>query len=97
VKNLADEPFALLGVNVNGFEVAQLKRVVEHEQLTWRSFADPGPIGRGAICRQWNHTSTPTLYLLDAKGVIRRKWVGESDEAAIDAAVHELIAETKGE
>ena len=95
MKNLAGEPFAVLGVNVNGYSVAQLKQAMEKEQLTWRSFADPGTICRGAIAIQWNLTVTPIVYVIDAKGVIRRKWLGESDGAAVDAVIHELIAEAK--
>jgi hypothetical protein len=91
-----DAPFALLGVNVQGIDVAQLKRAVEKEKLTWRSFADPGPISHSPIYTRWNIDAIPTLYLLDAKGVIRRKWLGGADEAALDAAIEALIAEAKG-
>jgi hypothetical protein len=91
-----DAPFALLGVNVNGFDVAQLKQAVEKENLTWRSFADPGPIMRTPIVTRWNLDAIPTLYLLDAKGVIRNKWLGESDAAALDAAIEALVAEARG-
>jgi len=38
---------------------------------------------------------TPTADILDASGVIRREWLGESDGAAVDAAIHEVIAEAK--
>jgi peroxiredoxin len=75
--------------------VAQLKEATEKEQLTWRSFADPGTICRVAIAVQWNLTVTPTVYVIDASGVIRCKWLGESDGAAVDAAIHALIAEAK--
>ena len=95
VKRLADAPFAVLGVNVNGYDVANLKLAMEKEQMNWRSFADPGEICRGAICTRWNVTTIPTLYLLDAKGIIRRKWVGEADAHAVDAAIDELLAATK--
>ena len=39
--------------------------------------------------------STPTFYLLDHKGVIRRKWVGAPGEKAIDAALEKLIPEAE--
>jgi len=91
-----DAPFALLGVNVQGIDVAHLKQAVEKEKLTWRSFADPGPISHSPIVTRWNLNAIPTLYLLDAKGVIRNKWLGESDEAALDAAIEALVAETRG-
>jgi hypothetical protein len=69
--------------------------VVKKEKLTWRSFADSGTAGQGAIAARWNLTNTPTLYVLDAKGVIRHKWVGGPGENAIDKALDELIRETE--
>ena len=35
----------------------------------------------------------PTLYLIDAKGVIRHKWVGRPGNDKIDKAVEDLVAE----
>ena len=65
-----------------------LKKVVDKEKLTWRSFADSGH-----IAARWNLSATPTLYLLDLKGIIRYKWVGGPGHEAIDAAVDELLRE----
>jgi peroxiredoxin len=86
----------LIGVNVSGQDARKLKEVTDHEKLTWRSFADKGALGRGAIATQWNMTSTPTLYLIDHKGVIRHKWLGSPGEKAIDAALDKLIEEAEG-
>ena len=69
---------------------------MEKEKLTWRSFTDPGEIGQGAIATQWNLAATPTLYVLDARGVIRHKWVGSPGAKAIDAALDKLINEAAG-
>ena len=87
----------MIGVNVLGSEPKKLKEVMEKEKLTWRSYADTGPIGRGPIAVQWNHGSTPTLYLLDHRGVIRRKWIGAPGGAAIDAAIETLLREVEGQ
>lgn len=65
------------------------------EDLTWRSFADVGDAGQGAIAARWNLTNTPTLYLLDARGVIRYKWPGTPGHEAIDSALNKLIEEVK--
>jgi hypothetical protein len=69
---------------------------MEKEKLTWRSFVDPGDIGQGAIATRWNLTGTPTLYVIDHKGVIRHKWVGSPGEKAIDNALEKLIEEAEG-
>ena len=70
---------------------------MDKEKLNWRSFADHSEGGdMGPICNQWNLVGTPTLYLLDAKGVIRHKWLGGPGEKAIDEAIEKLIKEAAG-
>ena len=97
--NLKDRPFALIGVNVNGYDARKLKEVMTREKLNWRSFAD-----QGAIVGKWNLPGTPTYYVIDHKGVIRHKWVGSPadyklgglpDAKAIDAALEKLLKEAE--
>ena len=97
VKQLADKPFAVIGVNVSEANPSALKKVVEKENLTWRSFSDPPTSeGRGAIAKKWNLSGTPTIYLIDHQGVIRHKWLGGAPEKVIDNAVEKLIQEVEG-
>ncbi len=96
VKHLTGKPFAVIGMNVNGYEVKELKKAMEHEKLTWRSFADPGELGQGPIAKRWNLTFTPTVYLIDHQGVIRHKWLGNPGEKVIDAAVERLVTKAEG-
>ena len=58
--------------------------------ITWPTFDDDGSINR-----QWNQPATPTYYIIDHKGVIRRKWVGRVGHAAIDTALENLMAEAE--
>jgi hypothetical protein len=96
VKKLANKPFALLGVNSDDTRET-LKNAMAKEQLTWRSWFDGGSTD-GPIATQWNVSAWPTLYVLDAKGVIRYKNLrGEKLEEAIDKLVKEAEADdTKG-
>jgi hypothetical protein len=71
VTNLADKPFALIGVNGMAADPKKLKAVMEKEKLNWRTVAD-----NGTISATWSARSTPAYYLLDPKGVIRHKWLG---------------------
>jgi len=89
VKRLANKPFALIGVNSDKDKVALAERR-KAENITWRSFWN-GPKGTsGPLSAKWNVHSWPTIYVIDAKGVIRYKNVrGEK----MDAAVDELLAE----
>ena len=87
---MKDKPFALIGVNVSEFETKNLKERMDKEKMNWRSFAH-----QDAINAAWN-PSTPGYYVLDPKGVIRRKWVGAPGEKAIDTALEKLIHEAVG-
>jgi hypothetical protein len=91
VKQLADKPFALIGINSDKDREA-LKPALEKESITWRSFWN-GPEGtRGPISAKWNVTGWPTIYILDAKGTIRYKRVGGRANE-IDAMIETLLAE----
>jgi hypothetical protein len=84
-------------VNVSENSAANLKKVMDKEKLNWRSFIDArGKGGLGAIATKWNLRGTPTLYVLDHKGVIRHKWIGSPGEKAIDDALDRLIKEAEG-
>ena len=95
MKRLADKPFALLGVNSDEDKKA-LNSVMKEENITWRSWWDR-EIG-GPIATHWQVSTYPTLYVLDAKGVIR--YVGEGagnvDMGEIDKVVEGLLRELAG-
>ncbi len=60
------------------------------EKINWRSFDD-----ESAINRQWNSPATPTFYIIDHKGTIRRKWVGKPGEKSVDTVLEKLIQEAE--
>ena len=73
VKRLADEPFALIGVNSD--PKAKVVGALERENITWRSFWDGGNTS-GPIASKWNVRSWPTIYVLDHKKEIISKRIG---------------------
>jgi len=91
VARLKDAPFALIGVNSDDDREA-LKKVMEKEEITWRSFWDGGSTD-GPIASRWNVRGWPTTYVLDAAGVIRYRDVRDED---MDRAVDALLAERAG-
>ena len=94
VKHLAGKPFAVIGVNISEARAADLKKVMDKENLVWRSFTDPRTsAGWGPISSKWNLAGTPTIYLIDHKGVIRHKLLGGPGDKVIDKAVDELVRE----
>lgn len=91
VEKLKDKPFALIGVNSDN-DKAKLKKRMEKEKITWRSFWN-GPQGTsGPIAKKWNVYSWPTIYILDHKGVIRYKNLRDEK---MEKAVEELLKEAE--
>lgn len=87
----AGRPFTVLGVN-SGDPKEVVEKVMADKKMTWPSFVD-GELG--PIVERWNVNSFPTIYLIDAKGVIRiNRMVEDEDlEKAIEAAIKQ--AESK--
>jgi hypothetical protein len=96
VKKMADKPFALIGVN-SDTDIPALKKRMEEEQITWRSFWNGKEGTGGPISRAWNVRGWPTLFIIDHKGVIRHKYVGSPGEKALDEAIEKLVAEAEKE
>ena len=88
MKRLEGKPFALLGVNSDGDRGA-LKKTLDQEQITWRSWWDSGSV-TGPIQTKWQVAIRPTIYVLDAAGVIRFKDIKDRE---LDEAVDRLLAE----
>jgi hypothetical protein len=89
VKQLADMPFAIIGVNSDE-DLEEVRARVEEENITWRSFWN-GPKGTdGPISTEWNIQGWPTLYILDAEGVIHYKGHGGPE---VDETIEKLLAE----
>ena len=92
VKKLAGQPFALIGVNSDR-DREDLKNTLKEKDLTWRSFFDGGGTG-GPIATRWRVSGWPTIYVIDAKGIIRAKDVRGKD---LDRWINELVAEAGGD
>src|SRR5262245_33438630 len=94
VKRLEKRPFALIGINSDR-DREQLKEVLKKEQITWRSFWNGGSTA-GPISTAWRVRGWPTIYVLDAEGVIRFRNVrGEAMDRAVDALLEEMETSKK--
>jgi hypothetical protein len=93
VKKLEGKPFALVGVNSDR-DKAELKKAMEKENITWRSFWNGGSTS-GPISTRWAVQGWPTLYLIDHKGVIRKKWVGSPGDEVMDKEIDKLVKEAE--
>ena len=67
-----DRPFTIIGVNSDQ-DREKLKQRIKEEKISWRSFFAGST--SGPIPTTWNVSGWPTIYVIDAKGVIRAKHV----------------------
>lgn len=87
VKQLANQPFALIGVNSDG-DLDEIREIVKEKNITWRSFQNEAG-SEGTISDVWGIKGWPTIFILDENGVIR--WKGHGGD--IDAEITKLLAE----
>lgn len=87
VERLKDKPFALIGINSDG-DADAVKKILKDQGITWRNAID-GSI-EGPWASQWNVQGWPTIYVLDAKGVIRYRDVRDEE---MEQAVLTLLGE----
>ena len=90
VKRLANETFALIGINSDGGREPLLK-ILKEQGITWRQAVDGDT--SGPLATKWNVNGWPTIYVLDAKGVIRHR---DLRDEQLEEAVVKLIQEAKG-
>ena len=87
VKLQKDKPFALLGINSDG-DAATVKKILADNAITWRQALDQDT--EGQLATKWNVNGWPTIFVIDAKGVIRYRDVRDQQ---MEDAVVKLIAE----
>jgi len=90
VTRYKDQPFAIVGVNSDK-SLETLQDAMKRNELTWTSFFDGGGTN-GPIAIRWGVRGWPTIYVIDAEGVIRAKDVRGD---ALDAALAALLEGAK--
>jgi peroxiredoxin len=90
VKEFANHPFALLEVSSDE-DPAKVKELMEKGEINWRSWWDGGST-EGPIAQSWNVVGWPTVYVIDARGVIRRKG---ADPDTLGETVRALLKEAR--
>ena len=89
VQRYQNRPFVLLGVNTDA-DAATLKQVQDKQHLSWRSWYDgPG----GPICQEWHVRGFPSVFVIDAKGVVRYQHEGPPGEEELDGEIETLLKE----
>jgi thiol-disulfide isomerase/thioredoxin len=88
VSKLSGKPFALLSVSVDD-DKATLTDFQSKEKMPWAHWWDGV---KGPVAKMFRVRAYPTLYLIDAKGVVRKKWVGAPKSDELDKAIDEALA-----
>lgn len=94
VNELADKPFALIGVNTDS-SLEKFQGAVKENDLNWRSFYDGNPGGK--IVVDYAIESFPTIILIDENGVVQSFNPGRSEKTVearvkiIDAKIKEML------
>lgn len=87
VKKLKDKPFVLLSVSADQ-EKQALTKFLDKEPMPWTHWWDGGD---QKVLKTFRVKAFPTMYLIDANGVVRKKWVGSPGNAVLDKSVEELV------
>jgi thiol-disulfide isomerase/thioredoxin len=94
-KRMKDKPFALLGVNTDR-NPGDARAVLDKEEIAMRSWFDAGRL----ISSQYGIGGYPTLYVIDHKGVIRKKHAGAmtpEETQQLDKLLDTLVAAAKAD
>ena len=96
-ERMHDKPFAIVGVNGDAIQ-SDAKHAMERERMTWPSFWNGKGGPSGPISSAWNVHGWPTVYVLDAGGIIRFKFTGYGNQTSnvLNGCVDELMAQLKG-
>jgi thiol-disulfide isomerase/thioredoxin len=91
VKRYAGKPFAFISVSGDD-KKETLKEFLTKQPMPWVHWWGGAD---GGVIREWNIQGFPTFYVIDAKGVIRGKYVGGGEEIGkkLDALVEKLVKE----
>lgn len=87
VEKFRGKPFALISVSADD-EKKELTDFLAKEPMPWTHWWE-GP--DAPLLKQWNVRFFPTIYVIDAKGVIRHKQLRGEE---LEKAVEKLLAET---
>jgi hypothetical protein len=94
VTQFASQPFVLLGVNTDTERETPLD-LQKDGTVTWQSWWN-GPRGlEGPITSEWDIEGFPTIFLIDAKGVVRYRSDGVPPKGELEKKINELLKEMK--
>ncbi len=88
VKKFKDKPFAIISLSADE-DKEDLTSFLKKNSMPWTHWWNGN---KSEILKKWNIQFYPTIFVIDAKGVIRYKNIREK---ALEKAVEKLLEETK--
>ena len=88
VERLKDKPFALISISADE-KKETLKEFLSKEKMPWTHWWNGS---EGGVIEDWNVETFPTIYVIDAKGMIRHK---DLRDEKLEEAVNELLKEVR--
>jgi len=90
VKKHEGKPFVFISVSADE-KKEKLKEFLEKEKMPWTHWW----AGVEGVVKKWNIRAFPTMYIIDAKGVLRAKLIGGGEEAEkkLSETVEKLVNE----
>jgi hypothetical protein len=90
VNRLRDEPFALLGINLDR-DRDEARALDARLGNNWRSWWDPDL----KIAKRWDIDLLPSIFIIDHRGVIRFEHAGYVDDEVLDRTIDDLVRQAK--
>ena len=94
-EHLKGQPFALLGVDCEANKVTA-RGAMARERITWPNWYD-GARGVGPIANRYHVRDYPSLFILDARGIIRGRDPGGGLDQAVDKLLEKMKQPTSGQ
>lgn len=91
VEKYKDKPFVLVGVSVDA-KKETLTEFMKTNDMPWTHWWCGAT---GGLAAELSVNAYPTIFLVDAKGVIRKKYRGSPGAAVLDKEVEALVKETE--
>jgi thiol-disulfide isomerase/thioredoxin len=96
VEKMKDKPFVFVSISADE-QKDTLKQFLTKEKMPWTHWwaGNGGDESKETIVEKWNIRAFPTLYLIDSKGVIRKKYVGSPQGDELDKEIAALVKEAE--
>jgi thiol-disulfide isomerase/thioredoxin len=88
VARLKDQPFVLLGVDCKD-DRETARKAMAREGMTWPSWYD-GTVDHGPIAERYHVRTYPSIFVIDAQGIIRARHFHSVDQDLVDKLLDEM-------